>query len=215
MPPALTSEAFREITGVSRETLARFESYAALLKKWNPRINLVAESTLADLWRRHFLDSAQLQALLPPAPENRPLEIVDLGSGAGFPGLVLAILGAGTVTLLESDQRKTTFLREAARLTNTEVIVINQRIEAISAIPADVVTARALAPLPRLLSLAAPFLEAPFVQEPAQKARFGLFLKGRGVDRELTDSKAKWQVSVERFSSQSDPEGAILRIHYQ
>ena len=175
MPPALTSEAFREITGVSRETLARFESYAALLKKWNPRINLVAESTLADLWRRHFLDSAQLQALLPPAPENRPLEIVDLGSGAGFPGLVLAILGAGTVTLLESDQRKTTFLREAARLTNTEIIVINQRIEAISAIPADVVTARALAPLPRLLSLAAPFLEAPFVQEPAQKARFGLF----------------------------------------
>src|SRR5437588_12718613 len=108
---ALSPAEFAAATGVSRETLARLDAYAELLRQWSPRINLVAASTLDDLWRRHVLDSAQLFPLLPPGAHS----LIDLGSGAGFPGLVLAILGVPAVELIESDARKCAFLREAAR----------------------------------------------------------------------------------------------------
>jgi 16S rRNA (guanine527-N7)-methyltransferase len=193
----LTAEQFAARLSVSRETVDRLRAYADLLVKWQRRINLVGPATLPDLWCRHMLDSAQLLPLLPSGV------IVDLGSGAGFPGLVLAILGAGPVHLVDSDARKCAFLREAVRLTGAAASVHNQRIEAIAAFPVTAVTARALAPLSRLLELAAPFL-APETQ--------CLFLKGRGSEDELTEAAKDWMMTVERIASQSDPSGFVLRL---
>lgn len=194
--------------GVSRETLARFERYAALLDKWNRKINLVARGALSDPWRRHFLDSAQLLPLLPPAPEGRPRVLVDLGSGAGFPGLVLGALGAGEVHLVEADQKKAAFLREAARETGTEFTLHATRIENMTPFPADVVTARALAPLPKLLSLAERFLWRTQAGPPPM----ALFLKGRQVEQELTDAAQTWHMQTEAFPSRTDPAGRIVRL---
>lgn len=194
---------FQRDTHVSRETLARLERFAGLLQKWSRAINLVGRSTLPEMWRRHMLDSAQLIDLLPPAPQGRPRRIVDLGSGAGFPGLVLAILGAGEVHLIESDQRKAVFLREVIRETGVEATVHPVRIESAPAIAADVVTARALAALPELLQYAAKFLPSGGVC---------VFPKGKGVGKELTAARKAWKMAVERFPSRSDPGGTILRI---
>ena len=188
---------------VSRETLSAFEAYAALLAKWNRRINLVGRETLSELWLRHFLDSAQLLPLLPPPPRGRPRVIADLGSGAGFPGLVLAILGAGEVHLVESDHKKCAFLREAARVTGAEVEIHADRIEAVAGLSADVVTARALAPLGKLLDYATPLLR------PGGRC---LFLKGRGAEEELTASGLAATMPVERIPSRSDATGIILSI---
>lgn len=200
---ALTSEAFRERSGVSRETLERLEAFVGLLEKWNRRINLVARSSLEDVWRRHVLDSAQLLPLLPEAPEGRTRVLLDLGSGAGFPGLVLAILGAGEVHLVEADGRKVAFLREAARIAEAEVEIHLGRIEALTPFPADVVTARALAPLPRLLALAAPFL--------SEGSRC-LFLKGAQAEEELEAARKSWNFSVESHESCTYSSGNILVI---
>ncbi|MFQ5844495.1 MAG: 16S rRNA (guanine(527)-N(7))-methyltransferase RsmG [Planctomycetota bacterium] len=202
-PAPLDSAAFRERTGVSRETLDRLAIYAALLVKWQRAVNLVARDSLPDLWRRHMLDSAQLMALLPPAPRRRPRVVVDLGSGAGFPGMVLAILGAGEVHLIESHRRTCAFLAEVARATGTRVLIHAARAEDLAPWPAHVVTARALAPLDRLLGLAAPYLAPGGVC---------LFPKGRGVEEELTAAGKEWKMRVERIPSVSDPAGTILRL---
>ena len=124
----LAPDEFAALTGVSRETLARLEAYAGLLTRWSARINLVAASTLADPWRRHFLDSAQLYPLIP----SRRASLIDLGSGAGFPGLVLAIMGVPGSNWSKSDARKCAFLREAARLAGAAVTIRNARIEAVA-----------------------------------------------------------------------------------
>jgi len=207
-PEPLTAEGFRAETNVSRETLSRLEGYAHLLRKWNRAINLVSSDSLRDQWRRHFLDSAQLWSLLPP-PGARPRVLVDLGSGAGFPGLVLAILGAGAVHLIESDQRKAAFLRETARETGTDVTIHDCRIEDVPAFSADVVTARAFAPLPRLLAAAAPFLRPATAED---SGGMGLFLKGRSLQRELTDSLGKWKMQFDLHPSRTDPTAQILRL---
>ncbi len=210
--PILTPEGFQAETDVSRETLARLERYAGLLGKWNRAVNLVSRDSLADLWRRHMLDSAQLLPLLPPAPAGRPRVVVDLGSGAGFPGLVLGILGAGEVHLIESNGRKVAFLCEVARETGTEAQIHHARIEDLPAFPADAVTARAYAPLPQLLASAAPFLRPAGSGQPGG---VGLFLKGRGVDRELTDSGETWNMQIEHLASRTDPNARILRLTLQ
>ncbi|MDQ2102944.1 16S rRNA (guanine(527)-N(7))-methyltransferase RsmG [Azospirillum isscasi] len=191
--------AFQAETGVSRETLDRLAAYEATLRKWQPKINLVGPSTLPDAWRRHFLDSAQLHPLLPEGARV----LVDLGSGAGFPGLVLAIMGVPEVHLVESDSRKCAFLREAARAAGTQVTVHNKRIEAVAPIAADVVTARALAPLNDLLGWAYPFI---------QERGAALFPKGQNVAEELTDTTKCWKMRTERFDSRTDPTGTILRV---
>jgi 16S rRNA (guanine527-N7)-methyltransferase len=196
-------EDFARDFDVSRETLAALEGYAALLEKWNRKINLVGRDTLADLWRRHFLDSAQLLPLLPAAPEGRARVIADLGSGAGFPGLVLAILGAGEVHLVESDRKKCAFLREAARVAGAQVEFHAQRIEEVAGLEADVVTARALAPLEKLVAYARPLLRS---------GGTALFLKGRGAEEELTALGGPATMAVGRTPSRSDEAGVILSI---
>ncbi len=208
-PRPLTPEEFQRAADVSRETLDRLERYADCLRKWNRATNLVARNSLADLWRRHMLDSAQLLPLLPDPPAGRPRVIVDLGSGAGFPGLVLAILGAGAVHLVEAHGRKAAFLREAARVADTPVTVHHDRIEGLRTFPADVVTARACAPLPRLLDYAAPFLRP---RPGARSGGTGLFHRGRNFDRELTDARKKWKMGVELMPSCTDPTARILRL---
>lgn len=195
----MSPQDFAATTGVSRETLARLEAYGELLRKWQRRINLVAPDTLPDLWRRHMLDSAQLFPLLPPGPGA----VLDLGAGAGFPGLVLAAMGAAPVHLVESDARKAAFLREAARVMGVAVTVHNRRIEDVAPFAVRAVVARALAPLPRLLQLAAPFLAQGGV---------ALFPKGARVDEELTAAHEGWNISLERVPSQTDATGVILRI---
>jgi len=199
LPPALDAAGFAALTGVSRETVARLEEYSSILIEWSARINIVSRASLDDLWRRHFLDSAQLMKLLP----ERPQTMIDLGSGAGFPGLVLAILGVPGVELIESDARKCAFLREAARVTNTAVTIHNRRIEAVPAHEVDVVTARGCAPLDRLLPLAQRFI-GPHTT--------CLFLKGAQAEEELTAAGKAWTMSVTRHSSRTDPNGVILSL---
>ncbi len=195
----LTPEGFRAATGVSRETVTRLETYLSLLKKWQARINLVGGATLDDVWRRHVLDSAQLAPLLPSDGKV----VVDLGTGAGFPGLVLALVAGRHVHLVESDQRKAVFLREAARACAAPVTVHAARIESLPPFEADAITARALAAVPKLLHLGVPHLK---------KYGILLLLKGQSVDRELTESRKTWKLTAEIFESRTDPSGRVLRI---
>ena len=204
----MTPEAFQARLAVSRETLDKFLEYAALLTKWTAAINLVSPRSLEDLWRRHFLDSAQLQAYLPEQPGPAERVILDVGAGAGFPGLVLALLGCGQVHLVESDQRKAQFLREVVRVTGARAEVHPIRIEALDLPQVDVVTCRAFAPLPRILDLTERFLRP----QNEKKQPIGLFLKGRRADEELTEAGKKWRLQLERFESETDPEGSILRL---
>jgi 16S rRNA (guanine527-N7)-methyltransferase len=191
---------FAEATGVSRETLRRLEGYAELLLKWQRTINLVAKDSLPELWRRHLLDSAVLFPLLPKSAEC----VADLGSGAGFPGLVLAILGIPEVHLVEADARKCAFLAEAARLFAPRRVVVHRgRIETIRRFSADVVTARALADLSSLIAYAQPFLRPGGVC---------LFHKGARVEDELTLAEQTWTMRVERLPNPADSSGTILRI---
>ncbi|WP_416898906.1 MAG: 16S rRNA (guanine(527)-N(7))-methyltransferase RsmG [Minwuia sp.] len=191
--------AFAEATGVSRETLERLDIYAAELRRWNRAINLVAPKSLDDLWRRHFLDSWQLLDLAGPGPTPW----TDLGSGGGFPGLVLAACGVRDLTLVESDQRKSVFLRETARRMEVTVDVRTERIETASLTPARTISARALAPLNRLCELAAPF---------AMEGGVLLFPKGQDVDRELTEATKYWKFELTRTQSLSDPRGVVLTL---
>lgn len=195
----MSPQDFQAALGIGDETLARCQAYADLLVKWQARINLVGPDTIPDLWRRHMLDSAQLFRLLPPGARR----VVDLGSGAGFPGLVLAILGAPDVHLVESDSRKGAFLREAARVTNTPVQIHIDRIEKLAPLQADVVTSRALAPLVKLLDLAEKHM-APGAQ--------CLFLKGRASEDELTAAGKEWNITFDRIASLSDAAGIILHL---
>jgi 16S rRNA (guanine527-N7)-methyltransferase len=199
---------FAAATQVSRETLARLNQYESLLRLWQGNINLVASATLPDLWHRHFYDSAQLLPLLPPGGGH----LVDLGSGGGFPGLVLAILLAERpgwrVTLVESDSRKGAFLREVARQTGVAVEIQSARIENPETQSklgsADVVTARALAPLNRLFGLAEPIFASHSV---------GLFLKGQNAKAEVEAARAEWvfDASLVPSSTAADASVVVLR----
>lgn len=191
---------FARVSGVSRETLDRLGTYVALLQAWNERINLVGRNTMGDLWRRHILDSAQLFPLLP----RRTQVLVDLGSGAGLPGLVLAIMGVPEVHLIESDLRKAAFLREAARVTGAGVHIHPERIEKLPGFAADVITARALADLTTLLELSERF---------RQPKTMCLFLKGESAKEELeATSRSCFSFKAEDVPSRSDPSGSILKL---
>jgi len=190
---------------VPRGTLGRLEAYAALLIKWQARINLVGPATLPDLWRRHFLDSAQLVPLLSLPQGGGGRTLVDLGSGAGFPGLVLAIMTDWRVHLIDSDQRKCAFLRQVALDCGVldRVTIHARRIEQVTGLLADEVTARACAPLGELLDLAEPFI--------GEKGT-GLFLKGAQAEEELTQAQRRWTMRLDRRDSISDPAGKLLIV---
>jgi len=188
---------------VSRETLADFERWEGLLRKWNKKINLVSDDALNAFWQRHALDSWQLATHL---PKTKP-SFLDLGSGAGFPGVAIAIYlkscEMGDVTLVESAGKKANFLRTVIRELSLSASVWSGRAEDMEPQAYDVITARAFAPLPRLLDHVQPFWGAETV---------GLFLKGRGVEKELTEARKYWTFDVESFASRSDPTGTVLRI---
>lgn len=184
---------------VSRETTERLTRYAALLERWNRRINLVSQSTVPDLWVRHFQDSAQLLPHLSPQPST----IVDMGSGAGFPGLVLAALSSHTVTLIEADNRKCAFLREAAREMGVSIEIRAQRLEKMTGIQADIVTSRALASVDELLQHAEPLLKP---------SGFCLFLKGNRLSAELTNANKSWHIESQTIPSATDSHGCLLRV---
>jgi 16S rRNA (guanine527-N7)-methyltransferase len=188
---------FRRDTGVSRETLAKLEAYAATLVDWQQRLNLIAESTVSQLWWRHMLDSAQLAPLIPRATET----LIDIGSGAGFPGLVLAIMGAARrVTLIESDGKKCAFLRAASAAADTKLDIRNARAESLE-LRGDVVTARACAPLDRLI---------PLALELVKPGGLCLFPKGAQWDKELTAAKRHWTMEVQIVPSRTEPAARIL-----
>ncbi len=194
-----------QLVPVSRETAARLDEFAILLLRWQKAVQLVAPSTLPKLWTRHIADSLQIVEFAPGAKRW-----IDLGSGGGFPGLVVAIALAKTpdaiVHLVESDTRKAAFLREAVRISGAPAKVHHERVESAAerfARSVDIVTARALAPLARLLELTAPLLSGG--------AR-GVFLKGQDVDNELTQAAKSWNISAETFPSRTDPRGRILII---
>ncbi len=184
---------------VSRETQEALHRFAGLLLRWNRTVNLISRSDEQHLWERHIDDSLQLLPLMEPLPSHA----IDLGTGAGFPGLVLALASRVHFDLIEADRRKCAFLREAARITGAPVHIHAVRVETADVPPAPLVSARGLAPLPRLLGMAAPLLTA---------GGRCLFLKGARVDMELTHAAAKWQMQVDRIPSQTDPEAYILRI---
>lgn len=204
MPEPLTPDAFAALMAsrgenVSRETLERLRAYVDLLTRWQARINLVSAASLADVWRRHVLDSAQLYPIIEP----KAVRLYDLGSGAGFPGLVLAILGVGDVHLIESDRRKIEFLREAARITSTKVTLHPVRAQTLAPGDGDFVTARGCASLVELLDLAKPLLK------PSGNC---LFLKGAGLQTELTDARKRWTMRINELESITDPTGVIVRL---
>ena len=199
----MTPEAFALRFDVSRETLTSLSAYVTLLEKWQPRINLVSPATLPDIWHRHIWDSAQLLQYLPVVPARQRCKILDIGSGAGFPGLVLAILGAGDVKLVESDQRKAVFLQTVIRELALSANVINQRIERLPPCQPDVITARALAPLPKLMSL----IEAQF-----HKRLTCLFLKGASVDEELTNFQTYSTMIPHLYPSVTNDDGVIVKL---
>lgn len=202
-------EELQQVAGtVSRETLARLAVFEAEFRKWSSRINLAAPSTLPELWRRHILDSAQLIALKPDATAW-----LDLGSGGGFPGAVLAILlterAGGYIDLVESNNKKAAFLRTVLGSLGAPATVHVCRIEEATGRIASpqIITARALAPLPQLLDLASPWL-----YHVPQGGPTALFHKGRDYARELTEATDTWRFDLIEHPSKIDPAGRILEI---
>lgn len=189
---------------VSRETLQALQQFEALVRRWTPAINLVSKATLANLWDRHIVDSAQVFSVCRPEVKTW----VDLGSGGGFPGLVVAILARELrpdlrVTLVESDQRKATFLRQASQNLGLKVTVRSDRIESLPPLQADVLSARALAPLSELLAFADLHLAGGGV---------AIFPKGSRYLEELAEARNAWAFDVDTQRSLSDAEAAILVI---
>src|SRR5262245_33054607 len=207
--PLLDSEPERVAAAydVSRESRDRLQAYVDLLVKWQSRINLIGPATLSSIWTRHVADSLQLLPLLGPKPGR----VVDLGSGAGFPGLVLAIMVGGQpgneIHLIESNGKKAAFLREAARITNSFARIHHGRIEHMDVETiggvADIVTARALAGLSELVAMVAPLAD--------QHTR-ALFHKGQDVDKELTETTKSWRIAATKHPSRVDPTGCIVEI---
>jgi 16S rRNA (guanine527-N7)-methyltransferase len=184
---------------VPREASPALHAYVDLLRRWNRSINLIGRADMPHVWQRHIADSLQLASLW----GEQPARAIDLGSGAGFPGLVLSIAHGVPFDLVEQDQAKAAFLREAARVTGAPVRVFAERIEQAQLPPAPLVTARALAPLPVLLDYAELMLLPDGVC---------WFLKGRDVDAEIAAAQAGWTMALTRFPSRTGDGGAVLRI---
>lgn len=190
---------FQNQTGVSRETLDKFSRYVELLNKWQKAINLVSKTTLPDVWNRHILDSYQI---LGHAPIQNGVW-VDMGSGAGFPALIVAMATDFDVHIIESDTRKCQFMREVSRETSSKVTIHSKRIENIEPFEADIISARALASLEKLLNFSAPF---------STEKTTHLYLKGQDVDVELTNAAKCWRMDAIKHPSLSSSEGSVLEL---
>ncbi len=194
------SNDFQVATGVSRETLERLKAYCSLLEEWQQRFNLIGRGTVDAIWHRHFLDSAQLRKICGP----RCSRLVDLGSGAGFPGMVLAIMGQTGVELIESNRKKCLFLERVSMSTNTQVEITKARFDELRRPnQADVVTARAVAPLNKLLWDAGRWVKPGGV---------ALLQRGSRFECELAEAARFWEFEVVRHPSVTNPTGAILEI---
>ncbi|WP_122074454.1 16S rRNA (guanine(527)-N(7))-methyltransferase RsmG [Pseudophaeobacter sp. EL27] len=189
---------------VSRETIERLEKFEEVLLKWNPRINLVSKNSLADLWQRHIVDSVQVFTCVKDSGKSW----VDIGSGGGFPGIVVGIMAAEyspktKVTLIESDQRKSAFLRTAARECGVPVTVLNQRIEQAEPQGAQILSARAVADLDALLE---------FSERHLAEDGMAVFPKGASWKKEVDKAAERWRFDVEQITSLTETEAVILKI---
>ena len=192
-------EQCNELIAVSHETYEKFCAFHKLLLKWQKRINLISSRAINEIWVRHIVDSAQLINYI----NDRHCAILDIGSGAGFPGLILSILGINNITLVESDNKKSIFLKEAIRLLNLSAQVINDRVENLKEKKYDIVTSRAVADLNKLIALSYPHLS---------ESGYCLFPKGKNYIMELDEAKNLWDVSCETHPSITDSQGIILKI---
>jgi len=198
-PEETSLEKIGDFLDVPRETQEKLDCYVQLLIKWQARINLISSKTLPEIWHRHILDSAQLVSYLPKTPSV----ILDMGSGAGLPGVILAILTGHQLHLVESDSRKIAFMRTALRETCTSAILHEQRMETVPALRPDIITARALAPLSQLITLAS--------GQHHEKIEY-LFLKGREAKQELTALPACPKMEAECLPSMTDSQASIIRL---
>ncbi|MEX5563668.1 16S rRNA (guanine(527)-N(7))-methyltransferase RsmG [Pseudophaeobacter sp. 1A16562] len=199
----MTTEALLERLNVSRETLDRLKIFEQVLLKWNPKINLVSRNSLDDLWTRHIIDSVQVFRCVSP-----PNHWVDMGSGGGLPGVIVAIMAAEEspntkVTLIESDQRKSAFLRTAARECGAKLTVISKRIEQADPQNADVLSARALADLSLLLE---------FSERHLTPTGTALFPKGANWKKEVDNARQRWRFDFEPITSLTEPDAVVLKI---
>jgi 16S rRNA (guanine527-N7)-methyltransferase len=190
---------------VSRETISRLKSYEQLVRKWNPTINLASKQSIEEIWRRHIVDSAQI---FPHIPTDAKL-CADVGSGGGFPGIVLAVISASQAqhrkfVLIESDQRKATFLREVIRSLDLNAEVRASRIESLDRLNSDVFTARALAPLSVLLG---------FARNHVNDQGVCIFPKGENHREEIDDARKYFRFECEAIQSLTEPKSAILKIY--
>lgn len=199
-------DAFQRDTNVSRETLERFKTYAELLERWQRRINLVSNSSLTHVWQRHFMDSAQIVPYLPA----RANQVWDIGAGAGFPGLVLAIMGVPGICLIEADERKCAFLREAARVTGAPVSIVNTRLDGACSAPSltghpDVVVGRAVAPIEIFLDI---------VSERILCHTCCIVHKGERYEEELSAARHLWCFDHFVHQSMTHPRGVVLVLRH-
>ncbi len=186
--------------GVSRETYEHLAAYVALIEKWSPKINLISRASLNDIWQRHIVDSVQIATI----HAQNPASWGDLGSGGGLPGIVAAILNPSTsTTLIESDLRKATFLRTCIHTLDLNAHAISERIETAPPLGADVISARALAPLPKLLG---------YVDRHLSPDGTAILPKGKNFEQELAEARKTWSFDCTLIPSITDPGATILRI---
>lgn len=195
----MDSHSFKKSSHVSHETFQKLEVYKELLLKWQKSVNLISNMTIDDVWSRHFLDSTQLLSHIDKKSSN----LLDFGSGAGFPGLVLAICGAADVHLVESDHKKCLFMKEVARHTSCSVTVHCDRIERVSLPKFTTITSRACSSLGQLFSYSSPFVSHETIC---------LFPKGKNYSKELEEANKLWRYGCDTISSITDSEAAILKI---
>ena len=202
-----TYEKFSSHVFVSRETYEKLCVFQKILIKWQKSINLISKNSIKNIWERHFLDSAQLFTFVKNVKGN----IVDFGSGAGFPGMVLAIMGKQDIHLVESDHKKCVFLKEIAMLTETNITIHNCRIEDLNFINVDLITCRALAPLNNLIDYVDIFMNKSIRQK--QEFPKMLFLKGKFYYSEVLELSSNKKISFEEYPSITDKNGKILYIN--
>lgn len=193
----MTYEELVSYVSVSRETYERLKIYVETLSQWNQKINLVSPDTIPNIWKRHVIDSLQL------LPYLGRKSLADLGTGAGIPGLILAISGIENITLVEADQKKVAFLKHISGLLGLRINILSERIERLGHQKFQIIMARALASINLLLSYSQPLLE---------EGGYCLFLKGKDVEKEVAEAQKKWQFKSEVYPSLTDPFGKIIKL---